>query len=65
MVAVHPSPIAPLSFTARTRDGLEARLVVSVLWCVADPTLAVHAATEARAATADEVERGCTSWSPT
>jgi regulator of protease activity HflC (stomatin/prohibitin superfamily) len=57
MVALHPSPIGPLSVTAQTRDGLEVRLVLSVLWCVADPTLVVHAAPEARAATADAVER--------
>jgi regulator of protease activity HflC (stomatin/prohibitin superfamily) len=57
MVALHPRPIDPLTVAARTRDGFELRLVVSVLWCVADPTLAVHAVPDARAATADAIER--------
>lgn len=56
MVPLDPSPIGPLSVTAQTRDGLEVRLVFSVLWCVADPTLAVHAAPGAGPATADAVE---------
>jgi regulator of protease activity HflC (stomatin/prohibitin superfamily) len=57
MVTKHPRSIAPLIITARTPDGVEVRLVVSVLWCVVDPTLAVQAAPDTRAATEDAVER--------
>jgi regulator of protease activity HflC (stomatin/prohibitin superfamily) len=57
MVALHPRPIGPLTVTALTRDGAEVRLVVNVLWCVVDPTLAVHAVPDASGATADAVER--------
>jgi len=57
MVALHPRTIDPLGVTALTRDGVEVRLVVSVLWCVADPTRAVRAVPDARAATAAAVER--------
>jgi regulator of protease activity HflC (stomatin/prohibitin superfamily) len=56
-VTKHPRSIDPLIITARTRDGVEVRLVVSVLWCVVDPTLAVQAPPDARAATEDAVER--------
>jgi len=58
MVALQPWPIDPLGVTALTRDGVEVRLVVSVLWCVADPRRAVQAVPDARAATAGAVERG-------
>jgi regulator of protease activity HflC (stomatin/prohibitin superfamily) len=57
MVSLHPPPIDPLTVTAQTRDGFEVRLVASVLWCVADPALAVHAVPDTRAATADAIER--------
>lgn len=57
MVALQPGPIDPLGVTALTRDGVEVHLVVSVLWGIADPTLAVHAVPDARAATAAAVER--------
>ena len=57
MVSMQPGPIDPLGVTALTRDGVEVRLVVSVLWCVADPTRAVHAVPDARAGTAAAVER--------
>lgn len=57
MVPLQPGPIDPLAVTALTRDGVELRLVVSVLWCVADPTRAVNAVPDARAATAAAVER--------
>jgi regulator of protease activity HflC (stomatin/prohibitin superfamily) len=57
MVTKHPRSIDPLIITARTRDGVEVRLVISVLWRVLDPTLAVQAAPDARAATEDGVER--------
>jgi regulator of protease activity HflC (stomatin/prohibitin superfamily) len=57
IMTMHPRSIDPLSVTARTRDGVEVRLVVSVLWCVVDLTLAVQAVPDARAATEDAVER--------
>jgi regulator of protease activity HflC (stomatin/prohibitin superfamily) len=57
MVTMHPRSIDPLMITVRTRDGVEVRLVVSVLWCVVDPTLAVQAGPDVRAATEDAVER--------
>ncbi len=57
MVGLHPAPIDPLGVTALTRDGVEVRVVVSVLWCVADPTRAVRAVPDARPATAAAVER--------
>lgn len=57
MVALHPRAIDPLSVTSLTRDGVELRLVVSVLWCVTDPVLAVQAVPDARTAVADAVER--------
>src|SRR5680860_734874 len=57
LVALHPRAIDPLSVTSLTRDGVEVRLVVSVLWCIADPVLAVQAVPDARSATADAVER--------
>jgi len=57
MVAPQPGPIDPLGVTALTRDGVEVRLVVSVLWCVSDPRRAVHAVPDVRAATAAAVER--------
>jgi regulator of protease activity HflC (stomatin/prohibitin superfamily) len=57
MVALHPQAIDPLSVAAMTRDGVEVRLVISVLWCVTDPALAVDAVPNVRAATADAVER--------
>ena len=58
MVALHPRAIEPLSVTSVTRDGVELRLVVSVLWCVTDPALAAQAVPDARTALADVVERG-------
>jgi len=58
MVALHPRVIDPLSVSSVTRDGVEVRLVVSVLWCVTDPALAVQAVPDARTAVADVVERG-------
>ncbi len=57
MVALQPAPIDPLGVMALTRDGVEVRLVVSLLWCVADPTRAVHAVPDARGATAAAAER--------
>lgn len=57
MVALQPAPIDPLAVTVLTRDAVEVRLVVSVLWCVADPARAVHAVPDARIATAAAVER--------
>lgn len=57
MVALQPAPIDPLGVTALTRDGVEIRLVVRVLWCVADPTRAVHAVPDARGATTAAAER--------
>ena len=57
MVTTQPRSIDTLSATARTCDGVEVRLVISVLWRVVDPTLAVQAAPDARAATEDAVER--------
>lgn len=57
MVALHPRAIDPLSVRSLTRDGVELRLVVSVLWCVTDPILAVQAVPDARSAVADAVER--------
>lgn len=56
-VAMQPPPIDPLGVTALTRDGVEVRLVLSVWWCVADPTRAVQAVPDARAATAAALER--------
>lgn len=58
MVALHPRVIDPLSVSAVTRDGVEIRLVLSVLWSVADPALAAQAVPDARTAVADVVERG-------
>jgi regulator of protease activity HflC (stomatin/prohibitin superfamily) len=57
IMIMHPRSIDPPIITARTRDGVEVRLVVSVLGCVVDPTLAVQAAPDVRAATEDAVER--------
>jgi regulator of protease activity HflC (stomatin/prohibitin superfamily) len=57
MVALRPRAIDPLSVSGLTRDGVEVRLVVSLLWCVADPKVAVQAVPDARAATAEAVER--------
>jgi regulator of protease activity HflC (stomatin/prohibitin superfamily) len=57
MVTVHPRAIDPLSVTSLTRDGIEIRLVVSVLWRVTNPELAVQAVPDARAAVADAAER--------
>ena len=57
MVTQHPRSIDPLIITARTSDGVEVRLVVSVRWCGVDSTLAVQAVPDARAATEDSVER--------
>jgi regulator of protease activity HflC (stomatin/prohibitin superfamily) len=57
MVELQPGPIDPLGVTALTRDGVEVRLVVSVLWGVADPTRAVRAVPDVRSATATAVER--------
>lgn len=57
MVTMHPSAIDPLSVTGRTRDGVEVRLVLSVLWCVAEPSLAVQEVRDPRDATADAIER--------
>jgi len=57
MVALHPAPLDPLGVTALTRDGVEVRLTVSVLWRVAHPTLTLQAAPDARVATTEAVER--------
>lgn len=58
MVALYPRAIDPLSVSAVTRDGVELRLVVSVLWCVTDPAVVAQAVPDARTAVADVVERG-------
>lgn len=59
-VAILPLQAMPLDargFTALTRDAVEVRLVVNVLWCIADPVLAVQARPDVRTATADAVDR--------
>lgn len=57
MVALHPTPIEPLGITALTRDGVDVRLVVSVLWRVRQPSLVLQAVPDATALTAATVER--------
>jgi regulator of protease activity HflC (stomatin/prohibitin superfamily) len=57
MVPLNPRAIDPLSVTSLSRDGVEVRLVVSVLWRVTDPVLAVQAVPDARTCVADVVER--------
>jgi regulator of protease activity HflC (stomatin/prohibitin superfamily) len=57
MVPCQPRPIDPLSVNALTRDGVEVRLVISVLWRVADFTLAAQAKPDLWSATADAVDR--------
>jgi regulator of protease activity HflC (stomatin/prohibitin superfamily) len=56
-VALNPPAIDPLSVTAQTRDGVDVRLTVSVLWQTSDPVLAVHCEPDPRGATEDGVER--------
>jgi len=58
MVLLHPRTVDPLCVRSVTRDGVEIRLVLSVLWRVTDPATAVHAAPDASAVVADVVERG-------
>lgn len=58
MVALHPRALVPLSVTSVTRDGIEIRLVLSVLWSVTDAALAALAVPDAKTAVADVVERG-------
>ena len=57
MVPLQPRSIDPLAVTALTRDGVEVRLVVSLLWCVVEPTRAVQEVSDAGAGTAAAVER--------
>lgn len=57
IVALNPRAIDPLSVTSLSRDGVELRLVVSVLWRVIDPALVVQAVPDAQTAVADAVAR--------
>jgi regulator of protease activity HflC (stomatin/prohibitin superfamily) len=57
MVALHPRAIDPLGVTVTSRDGVEVRLVVSVLWRVSDAALAALPGPDGRTAVADAVER--------
>jgi regulator of protease activity HflC (stomatin/prohibitin superfamily) len=56
-VPLSPAPINPLHVVARSRDGVEVRLAINVLWRVVDPTLTVQSSPPARCVTADAVER--------
>jgi len=57
LLPCNPAPIDPLSVSAVTQDGVEVRLVVCVLWSVADPMTAVRASTDVATATVGAVER--------
>lgn len=57
MVSLHARAIDPLGVTALSRDGVELRLVVSVLWRATDPSVVAQAVPDTRTAVADAVER--------
>lgn len=57
LVALRPPALDPLSLTATTRDGVELRLVMSVLWQVTDPDLAARAGRDITYTTIDVIER--------
>jgi regulator of protease activity HflC (stomatin/prohibitin superfamily) len=57
MVALHPKTVEPLMVTALTRDGVDVRLVVSVLWRAVQPSLVVQAVPDATAIIEATVER--------
>ncbi len=58
LVALHPRPLTPVTTTATTADGVEVRLVVSVLWEVVEPQLTLCALPDAATVVAESVERG-------
>jgi regulator of protease activity HflC (stomatin/prohibitin superfamily) len=57
MVALHHRAIDPLGVTVTTRDGVEVRLVVSVLWRVCDASRVAQSEPDSRDVVADAVER--------
>lgn len=57
LVRVDRQAMDPLVVLAVTRDGIEVRLVLSVLWRVSDPVLAVDTSRSPRTAAAQAVER--------
>lgn len=57
MVALRPRTLEPLVVAASTRDGVDVRLVVSVLWRAVHPSLVAQAVPDASATTEAAVER--------
>lgn len=57
MVATQPRRIDPLAVHVTTQDGVEIQLILSVLFRIENPVLSVQSNVDARATTADAVER--------
>jgi regulator of protease activity HflC (stomatin/prohibitin superfamily) len=57
MVDLHPRAIDPLGVTVSSRDGVEIRLVVSVLWRVCDAVQAAQSESDGGTVVAGAVER--------
>jgi regulator of protease activity HflC (stomatin/prohibitin superfamily) len=57
MVDLHPRAIDPLGVTVSSRDGVEIRLVVSVLWRVCDAAQAAQSESDGGSVVASAVER--------
>lgn len=56
MVPLHPPPIDALSVNAQTRDGVEVRLAISLLWRVTAPEQAACATPDLWSATASAAD---------